>query len=159
MTATSKHSGVGSEDKKGGYVEAAQLAHFFLDGAEQVEGLPLADDELVEVAKKRSGAKPFCVIRSWILLDVMVSDKDERTLEDQGLHPTVMLGREIVFDSRTQGSRPGGLRSSFMHALVESVFESKDTLYYLAGPGFRKYTSLTAVLTLDNVGEVAQDAT
>ncbi|WP_447782069.1 DUF6957 family protein [Pseudomonas plecoglossicida] len=159
MTVTAKHSGDGSENKKGGYVEAAQLAHFFLDGAEQVEGLPLADYEVVEVAKKRSGAKSFCVIRSWILLDVMVSDEDERTLEDQGLHPTVMLGREIVFDSRTQGSRLGGLRSSFMHALVESVFESKDTLYYLAGPGFRKHTSLTAVLTLDNVGEVTQDAT
>lgn len=157
---TTKHSVVGPNDEKGGTVEAAQLAYFLLDGAEHVEGLAFSDDHLIEIARSRSGGKPYCVIRNWILLDVMVSDKDERTLEAQGLLPTVMLGRQVVFDSRTQGSRPGGLRSSFMFALVESVFESKDTLYYLAGPGLRKHTSLTAVLTLDNVGwRVTSDAT
>ena len=150
MIATSK--GVGSDDRKGGKVEAEQLAYFLLDGAEHVGGLPLPDDELIGLAKRRSGDRPFCVIRNWIILDVMVSANDEKSLEAQGLQPTVMLGREIVFDSRNQGSRPGGLRSSFQYSFVESVFESKDTLYYLAGPGFRKRTSLAAVLTLDNVG-------
>lgn len=133
-------------------MEAEQLAYFLLDGAEHVGGLPLPDDELIGLAKRRSGDRPFCVIRNWIILDVMVSANDEKSLEAQGLQPTVMLGREIVFDSRNQGSRPGGLRSSFQYSFVESVFESKDTLYYLAGPGFRKRTSLAAVLTLDNVG-------
>ncbi|GLO47138.1 DUF6957 family protein [Pseudomonas putida] len=140
-------------------MEAAQLAYFLLHGAEHVEGLASSDDQLIELAKTRSGDKPYCVIRSWILLDVMVSDTDEKTLQAQGLQPTVLLGREIIFDSRTQCSRPGGLRSSFLYSQVGSVFESKDTLYYLAGPGFRNHTSLTAVLTLDNVGwRVTQDA-
>jgi len=150
MIATFKS--VGSDDKKGGKVEAAQLAFFLLDGAEHVEGLPLPDDELIGLAKRRSGDRPFCVIRNWVILDVMVSASDEKSLDAQGLQPTVMLGREIVYDSRTQSSRPGGLRSSFESSFVESVFESKDTLYYLAGPGFRKHTSLPAVLTIDNVG-------
>ncbi|MCJ7853086.1 DUF6957 family protein [Pseudomonas monteilii] len=158
--ATTEHSVVGPNDEKGGTVEAAQLAYFLLDGAEHVKGLEFSDDQLIDIARSRSGGKPFCVIRNWILLDVMVSDKDERALEAQGLRPTVMLGRQIVFDSRTQSSRSGGLRSSFMFALVDSVFESKDTLYFLAGPGLRKHTSLTAVLTLDNVGwRVSKDAT
>lgn len=151
MMKTAESSVVGSDFKKGEKVDAAQLAYFLLDGAEHVEGMLLPDDELIGLAKRCSGDRPFCVVRDWILLDVMVSDKDEKTLASQGLQPTVMLGRQIVFDSRTQGSRPGGLRSSFMYALVESVFESKDTLYFLAGPGFRKHTSLAAVLALDEV--------
>lgn len=141
-------------------MEAAQLAYFLLEGAERVEGLSVPEDQLMDMVKRRSGGKPFCVIRSWILLDVMVSDKDEKLLEAQGLQPTIMLGREVIFDSRSQSSRPGGLRSSFQYAFSDSVFESKDALYFLAGPGFRKHTSLPAVLTLDEVGwRDTQDAT
>jgi hypothetical protein len=133
-------------------MEAALVENLLLQGGELLNGDMLSEAELIQRALERSCEKPVCVVREWMLLDVMVSNQNERLLAGQGLLPTVLFARDIVFDSRTLGARPGALRSGFKLSFVESVFETRDVIYVLAGAGQRKHASLPAVLALDGLG-------
>ncbi|MEW7374976.1 DUF6957 family protein [Pseudomonas putida] len=129
--------------------ELALVENLLLQAGEPIVGGTASEAALIDSAMSRSERKHVCVVKEWVLLNVMVSDQDEELLRTQGLQPTVLFAREILFDSRCLGSRSGALRSSFQHSHDAESFDTLDVTYLLAGPGHRKHVSLPALLALD----------
>lgn len=132
-------------------VDTVLVGNLLLQTGEQIRGESGSDATLIELAMSRSAGKPVCVVKDWLLLDVMVSDQDGDSLRGQGLQPTVLFAREILFDSRCRGARLGALRSGFQRSHDSASFETPDVIYLLAGPGQRKYASVPALLALERL--------
>ncbi|MNJ17281.1 hypothetical protein D3C77_115580 [compost metagenome] len=132
-------------------MEAALVANLLMEGGIHLEGIGLSDEDIVQKVSTGKRTRPFCVVRNWLLLDVMLPSDVEDEVRDQHLHPTVVFARMVAYDSRVEEPRPGSIRSSFQHSLQDWVFRSKETDFLLAGPGVRKHVSLPALLALDNL--------
>ena len=130
-------------------MEAALVADFLSGYSFPLEGDGQPDDVIVDTAWTNNQGRPFYVVRDWLLLDIMVPSDVEDELKAMGLQPTVVFAHTVVYDSRTQGSRTGAIRSSFQRILDGCSFESMHTSFVLAGPGVRKHVSLPALLALE----------
>ncbi|MCE0906985.1 hypothetical protein LU676_30065 [Pseudomonas alloputida] len=130
-------------------MEADLLANLAMAKGKRIQGGSSSDADLIKEALAGDRSRPVCVVRDWLLIDVMVSEEDDRMLIAQGLQPTILFAHEILFDSRFQAPRPGALRSSFQRTYSGSVFESNELIYLLAGDGLRKQVSAAAILELE----------
>lgn len=125
------------------------LGDLLYGSARPLGGSKLSDDELVELAADTFKEKPFCVVRHWLILDVMLPESTEQQIKAQGLEATVLYAQAAVFDSENRHSPGDSLLSGYQSDFDGCIFESKDRLYILAGRGARKYVSLPALQALN----------
>jgi len=121
------------------------LGDLLFGSAQPVGGSRLGDDELIELATATFGEKPFCIVRCWILLDVMLPDFQEREIKKQGLEATLLYAQAAVFDSQSKLQPGDSMLSDFQREFDGCIFESNHTIFILAGRGARKHVSLPAV--------------
>jgi hypothetical protein len=134
--------------KKSNVIDTELLGDLFYGAAHAMGGSSLTNDELISVANDTFKDRHYCVVRHWMLLDVLPSPSIEKDIKAQGLETTILFAQLMVFDSQNK-HRPGeSVLSDYQRDLDGCIFESKDMLYILAGRGARKYVSVPAVAAL-----------
>lgn len=124
----------------------AELIEDVLYGpAQMLGGSRLEDDELIKLACEEFEGQPFCIVRNWLILDVLLPEAQEREVRKQGLQASVLYIHQAVFDSEARISNGESFITSYQKNFHGCFFESKNTLYILAGRGARKHVSLPAV--------------
>ncbi|WP_150642643.1 DUF6957 family protein [Pseudomonas fluorescens] len=118
-------------------------------------GSGLKDDELIKLAREEFEGRSFCVVRNWMILDVMLPETQEQEIKKQGLQPAILYAHRAVFDSEARFSAGESVITSYQQSFEDCFFESKDTLYILAGRGARKHVSWPAVTSLRDVATVS----
>jgi len=121
------------------------LGDLLFGSARSLGGSKLGDDELIELAADTFREKPFCIVRRWMLLDVMLPESQEREIKTQGLEATLLYAQAAVFDSQSKLQPGDSILSDFQREFDGCIFESKHTIFILAGRGARKHVSLPAV--------------
>lgn len=123
------------------------LGDLLFGAAHTLWGSRLEDDELIRLAQI-TFKKHFCIVRHWMMFNVMLPESVEREVKAQGLTATILYSPLTVFDS--EGThRPGEtVFSAYLLDFDGCIFESKETVYVLAGRGFRKYASVPALQAL-----------
>ena len=121
------------------------LSDLLFGPAQPLRGTKLGDDELIELVAGTFGEKPFCIVRGWMLLDVMLPDFREREIKAQSLEATVLYAQAAVFDSQNRRQPGDSVLSDFQRDFDGCIFESNHTIFILAGRGARKHVSLPAV--------------
>lgn len=129
-------------------MELELLADLLHGPARVLNGAKLDDDELIRASHEAFDGRPFCVVRQWMLLDVMLPASQEQEVKTQGLKPCVLYAQAPVYDSQGELKPGDSLLSDFQRDFDGCIFESKDMLYILAGRGARKHASLSAVQAL-----------
>lgn len=124
------------------------LGDLLYGSAHPLGGSKLGDDELVELAADTFKEKPFCVVRRWMILDVMLPETTEQEIKAQGLEATVLYAQSAVFDSQNKHAPGDSILSGYLRDFEGCIFESKNTIFILAGRGARKYASFPAVQVL-----------
>lgn len=124
------------------------LGELLFGSARVLGGSSLEDDELIELAIVTFTEKPFCIVRQWLLLDVMLPEFQDQELKAQGLKATVLYAQAVVFDSNNKQQPGDSVLSDFQSDFESCIFESRDVLYILAGRGARKHVSAPAVEAL-----------
>jgi len=127
------------------------LGELLFGSARVLGGSRLDDNELIELATVTFTDKPFCIVRQWLLLDVMLPEFQEQEVKAQGLGTTVLYAQSAIYDSQSKLQPGDSVLSDFQSEFEECIFESKDVLYILAGRGARKHASLPAVEALRGV--------
>jgi len=121
------------------------LGDLLFGSARSLGGSKLGDDELIELAADTFREKSFCIVRRWMLLDVMLPESQEREVKTQGLEATLLYAQAAVFDSQSKLQPGDSILSDFQREFDGCIFESKHTIFILAGRGARKHVSLPAV--------------
>ena len=117
--------------------------------AQLIGGSRLGDEELIKLAQEEFAEQPFCIVRNWMVMDILLPDTQERDVRKRGLQPSVLFVHDAVFDSEARISASDSFITGFQKDFHGCFFESEDALYILAGRGFRKHVSLPAWQALD----------
>lgn len=134
--------------KQGKSVQADLIEDVLYGPAQMLGGSRLEDGELIQLAREEFEGQPFCIVRNWMMLDLVLSEAQENELRKQGLQPTVLFINHAVFDSDAFVPTGDGLITGYQKDFHGCFFESKDKLYILAGRGARKHVSAPAVEAL-----------
>ncbi|RZO09559.1 hypothetical protein EKG40_08255 [Pseudomonas moorei] len=124
------------------------LGDLFYGFAQPLHGSWLSDDELIRLTQEAYPSKPYCIVRNWMLLDVMLSERLRKEITVGGQQPVVLYAQNVVKDSGGRRQPDDSVCTSFQVFFDDCFFETKDTLFILAGRGSRKHTNLLAVAAL-----------
>lgn len=120
-------------------------------GEEGVElrGSELTLDEALAFARKRYKWMPLCAVEEWIILDAVVTDEERAKVTAAGCEPMFMFAHKVVDDEQRRFEPGHWVRSSMGTAFKEGyLFETRNTVYVLLGPGHRKSASIEAIFSL-----------
>lgn len=109
-------------------------------------------EDLISLAGKVFPGKAFCVVRQWILIDLIVTAAENEKLTNLGLLPMTLFAHEIVLDSKGRFQPSMWVRSNFGVSFIYGcMFETKNTVYLLWGPGLRKEATVGAAFSMKAV--------
>ena len=112
-------------------------------------GWPGSQEDLITLAAKAFPGKAFCVVRQWILIDLIVTPAENEKLTHLGLLPATLFAHEIVLDSKGRFQPSMWVRSNFGRSFTEGcMFETKSTVYLLWGSGQRKEATVGAAFSM-----------
>lgn len=116
--------------------------------AQLLTGSELADDELVRIVKEEFADRRVCIVRQWLLLDLLMPEVERSRIEDEGLQPTVLYAHNVVFDTHGLIPAAGAVVTQYERESFGYLFEAGGVLFLLAGRGGRKYAGQPAITAL-----------
>jgi len=126
--------------------EIAQL--FYGDGA-AIPGWGGSQEDLIVLAARVFPGKAFCVVKQWILIGLSVTPEEKEKMTKLGLLPATLFAHEVVLDSKGRFQPNMWVRSNFGRSfLYGCMFETKNTVYLLWGPGQRKEATVGAAFSM-----------
>ncbi len=129
------------------------LEDVFYGAARMLMGSGLADEPLLAAVRDEFADQEYCVVREWLILDVMVSERDQALIEARNLQPVLLYAQRVLFDTR--GTRQGGvLLTGFLRKYEDCFFEAEEMVYVLGGRGARKHISMPALRALSKMCRV-----
>ena len=115
----------------------------------ELQGSELTLDEAVALARKRYKWMPLCAVEEWTILDAIVTDAERTKVSAAGCQPMFMFAHKVVDDEQRRFEPGHWVRSSMGTAFKEGyLFETRNTVYVLLGPGHRKSSSIEAIFSL-----------
>lgn len=112
-----------------------------LSGGEVASGCNMDESEVTQFVQLHFPNRSYCLVSDWVLIEIEIPQVELSRLAKQGLTPTLLCAFSVIHDSRGRFPRGHSVRTSlgvsFSHACL---FETKNTVYVLMGPG-RKVTS------------------
>ncbi|WP_434768053.1 DUF6957 family protein [Pseudomonas triticicola] len=120
-----------------------------LFAGESLNGCQLVDSDAVALANLHFPSRPYCLVSDWAILDIDVTPPQLQKIAYIGLTPALINALTVIEDSKGR-FRPGDwvrstLAVSFTHGCL---FETKNTIYVLMGPGGRLRTDLDTALSM-----------
>jgi hypothetical protein len=112
-------------------------------------GSELGLEAVMAAARKRYKWMPLCAVEEWIILDAIVTDAERAKVIAAGCQPMFMFAHKVVDDEQRRFEPGHWVRSSMGTAFKEGyLFETRNSVYVLLGPGHRKSASIEAIFSL-----------
>ncbi|WP_397453650.1 DUF6957 family protein [Pseudomonas sp. NA-150] len=124
------------------------LADLLYGPARLLQGSNLSDEQLLKISNEAFENQSFCIVRNWMLIDVMLSDEHERAISKDGLTSTLLYAPTVISEVDAAGVISDGVLSTFQLGFDGFLFETQDAIYVLAGRGCRKHAGVPAVCAL-----------
>jgi hypothetical protein len=112
-------------------------------------GSELSLEEVLTAARQRFKWLPLCVVEEWVILDAIVTDAERAKVIAAGCQPMFLFAYKVVHDEQRRFEPGHWVRSSMGTAFKEGyLFETRNTVYVLLGPGHRKSSSIEAIFSI-----------
>lgn len=126
-----------------------EIAQLLYGVGDETPGWQGTQDDLIFFAETVFPGKAFCVVRQWILIDLTVTPDEKEKLKNLGLLPMTLFAHEVVLDSGGRFQSGMWVRSNFgVSFIYGSMFETKNTVYLLWGPGQRKEATVGTAFSM-----------
>ncbi|PSL91563.1 hypothetical protein [Pseudomonas sp. R9.37] len=114
-----------------------------------LKGSELPLGEALALARKRYKWMPLCVVEEWIILDAIVTDAERAKVIAAGCQPMFMFAHKVVDDEQRRFEPGHWVRSSMGTAFNDGfLFETRNSVYVLLGPGHRKSATIKEIFSL-----------
>ncbi|WP_256580567.1 MULTISPECIES: hypothetical protein [unclassified Pseudomonas] len=115
---------------------------------EPLQGSMDTDEQLIELVRALHPHKPYCLVESWTIFNVDVTEEELNKIHAVGQLPMILFAHNVRFDSERRFDVGDWVRSTFAISFEEEfLFETRNTIYVLRGPGHKKSASLKTVLS------------
>ena len=112
-------------------------------------GSDLGLEAVMAAARQRYKWMPLCAVEEWIILDAIVTDEERAKVAAAGCQPMFMFAHKVVDDEQRRFEPGHWVRSSMGTAFNDGfLFETRNSVYVLLGPGHRKSASIEAIFSL-----------
>ncbi|WP_443694111.1 DUF6957 family protein [Pseudomonas sp.] len=112
-------------------------------------GSELGLEAVMPAARKRYKWMPLCAVQEWIILDAIVTDAERTKVAAAGCLPMFMFAHKVVDDEQRRFEPGHWVRSSMGTAFNDGfLFETRNTVYVLLGPGYRKSATIKEIFSL-----------
>lgn len=112
-------------------------------------GSELSLEEVLIEARRRYKWLPLCIVEEWTILDAIVTDAERTKVAAAGCQPMFMFAHKVVDDEQRRFEPGHWVRSSMGTALNDGfLFETRNTVYVLLGPGNRKSATIKEIFSL-----------
>lgn len=112
-------------------------------------GLEMTDDDAIELVMGKCPDKPFCLVRRWAWIDLVMPEAALIEVDKSGRKPVVMFANMVVMDSKGRFCAGDWVRSTLLVSFSSGcIFETSNTAYVLIGAGQRKSVDASTVLSI-----------
>ncbi|WP_122409677.1 DUF6957 family protein [Pseudomonas viridiflava] len=112
-------------------------------------GSELSLEDVLLAAREHYKHLPLCAVEEWTILDAVVTDAERAKVAAAGCQPIFLFAHKVVHDEQRRFEPGHWVRSSMGTAFKEGyLFETRNTVYLLLGPGHRKSSSIEAIFSL-----------
>ncbi|WP_247255612.1 DUF6957 family protein [Pseudomonas moorei] len=120
-----------------------------LGGAgEPRQGIVDKDELLIELVQALYPRTPYCLVENWTIFKVDVTKEELNKIHAAGQLPMILFAHNVRFDSERRFDVGDWVRSTFAVSFEEGfLFETRNTVYVLKGPGYEKTASLKTVFS------------
>lgn len=109
-------------------------------------GSSMSNEEALSYARQRFPHGSFCLIRSWLWLDLDAPTEILQNLAASHRQPAIIYADTVIYDSERRWDVGDFVRTSPLHHFEDAfLFRTLNTTYLLLGPGQRKRTSIENV--------------
>lgn len=100
-------------------------------------------------ARGRASWMPFCVVRDWTWIDLVLSEEEQEMFRTSGCQPAVLYAHSVLFDSERHCDVGDWVRTTPLVSFSEDCFfKTRNTLYVLVGDGQRTQAEFATVMSL-----------
>ena len=126
-----------------------EISQLFYGAGSETPGWEGSQEDLISLAAKSFPGKAYCIVRQWILIDLIVTPDEKEKLTKLGLLPMTLFAHEVVLDSKGRFQVGMWVRSNFGKSVTGGcMFETKNTMYLLLEAGQRKEASFAAAFSM-----------
>ena len=115
------------------------IMDFLYGESPAIQGTHLSHDEAIEEALRRNPAKPYCLVKDWILVELDISDEARSVTEVDGFKSFFIHAHQVIEDSASRFNPGNWVRTSLQLKYEgDGFFETRSTVYVLLGDGRHK---------------------
>lgn len=112
-------------------------------------GSELTLERLILAARERYKWMPFCVVEEWVILDAILTEGELAKVAAAGCQPMFLFAHKVVHDEQRRFEPGNWVRSTIARTFDGGyLFETRNTVYLLKGPGQRKSSSLQGIFSI-----------
>ena len=105
--------------------------------------------EILESARHRYKRMPLCVVEEWVILDAILTEDELAKVAAAGCQPMFLFAHKVVHDEQRRFEPGDWVRSTIARTFDDGyLFETRNTVYLLKGPGQRKSSSLQGIFSI-----------
>ena len=127
-------------------LDSSMISDILYGAARPLPGSGLSDSEILVCAEEEFPGRSICVVRHWMILDVLLPDADLTQVRGAALHPSILYAQIIVGSQLSVAASV--VLSEYAASFEDYFFDTRKTLYILAGRGARKHVSAPALHAL-----------
>ena len=89
----------------------------------------------------------YCTVRDWTIADLEIAEDEKYLFVEQGILPILLYAERVLTDSACRFSPGDWVRSTPLKRFSDGcLFQTRNTIYVLVGPGCRKTVDPTVVM-------------
>lgn len=105
-------------------------------------------EKYIQIAAQWFPEKPYCLVRNWVLWDLIVTEREAEGFKVMGFQPIILHAKFVVFDETGRAEHGYFRMSTPLVTLREPCFfVTKNTVYILTGEGTRKLVDQKSVMS------------
>lgn len=126
------------------------LSHVLLgEGGVDLVGSGLTLEGVLLAARGHYKRMPLCVVEEWVIMDAILTEDELAKVAAAGCQPMFLFAHKVVHDEQRRFEPGHWVRSTIARAFkVGYLFETRNTVYVLKGPGYRKSSSLQGIFSI-----------
>ncbi|MEW9046721.1 MAG: hypothetical protein AB2387_06540 [Stutzerimonas stutzeri] len=126
--------------------ELQELTDLLFSTGMPMPGSMVDQAEAVRIVRERYPYSEYCIISSWLWVDLDVTPEQLAALTKTQRQPVVVYAHNVIFDSSRRWDVGDFVRTSPLHAFHEGfIFQTLNSIYILLGDGVRKRATLETV--------------
>lgn len=111
-------------------------------------GTSASPEEVIAALARRTPLKAYCLIEQWTIFRADLTPDELKKVHTAQHLPLFVFAHKVVEDSRGRFQPGDWVRSSMCTSFDDGVmFETKNTVYALMGPGHEQTASLKTIFS------------